>query len=100
MPITIAFTVSSAFAVIVNALVLVILHRYGQRLRERHLNGRLAKITRAVTVIWLAILVEDLMMIIAGIGILGGVRVLGFLLAGVPLVSVLIGVVALRGLLR
>ena len=74
-------------------------HALIQRQRQKATgeNGRLARIALAFVLVWAAILVEDAMMFGAGAGILSGYRVLGFLLAAVPLVSVLIGIFALRG---
>lgn len=99
MFITLAYTVSSASAMAVNALFLtIVVQRDRRRRRDPLLRVRLSSVSTAFVLIWLAIVAEDLMMVGAGAGILAGYVGFGYLLAAMPLISLLVGIVALRWL--
>lgn len=101
MPITEAFTTSAAIATILNAWFL------GRMLRQRQVqqdhekrtgeNGPLGRIAVTFVQVWSAILLSDLLVLVAGIGILTGHRPFGYLLALMPLASSAVGLLALRG---
>lgn len=99
MPITIAFTLSSLVAAIFNTWFL--LKAINQRilLYQAKQNGELAVISNTLIKIWIVVLLADLLILAAGIGILTGFRILGYLIAVMPIASMFVGVFALRGLL-
>jgi hypothetical protein len=100
MPIVTAFTISSIFAVVVNTLFLLRTLEKKEQLRVQKLNGELAKVANTFVNLWIIILTSDLLVLIAGVGLLTGVRWLGYLLAAIPLASTLVGVFALKKLLN
>lgn len=99
MPITTAFTLTASLALIVNSLFLLRAIQRVQALNVLAQNGSLRRIAWAFVQIWITMIVIDVFMILAGVGILsgGGGRVLGYLLAAIPVAHVLYGVFALRG---
>lgn len=99
MPITIAFTISSFFAAIFNTWFLLRGIQYRILLHQSKQNGELAVISNTLIKIWVVVLLTDLFILVAGIGILTGFRVLGYLIALMPIASMFIGIFALRGLL-
>lgn len=100
MLITLAFTVSGGVAMAINALFLVVIigRERRRRAEPQVLSDRRAGVSTAFISIWVAIVLEDLMMVGAGLGLLVGMREFGYLLAAMPLVSVLVGLFALRWL--
>lgn len=101
MPITEAFTVSAAAATILNAWFLRRMwrQRQAQRAHEKQTgeNGPIRRIAVTFVRVWSAILLADLLVLVAGIGILTGHRPFGYLLALMPLASSAVGLLALHG---
>ena len=97
MTVTTGFTSAAAIAVIANSVFLFRSLQRAQALTELKQNGRLRQVANAFIQVWVSILVADLFMFGAGAGILSGHRLLGYLLVGMPLVSVAVGIFALRG---
>lgn len=97
MPITLAFTATATVALFFNGWVLLRAIRQRRQYLRGGDNGRLGQIANAFVQVWVAIFASDLMMVLAGIGILVGFRPFGYLLALVPLVSAIVGIFALRG---
>jgi len=71
--------------------------RRRQDQREAGINGQLRRVAIAFIQIWASIVISDLFVFAAGVGLLEGDRPLGYLLAAMPLTSILVGVFALRG---
>lgn len=105
MPVVIAFTLTALLAMVVNSWFLVRSFRKRKALRELVSRGEvppdeapdLNRVAAAFVQIWIAILAVDIILVIAGIGILeGDGRVFGYLLSVVPAAHVIYGVIALR----
>lgn len=101
MPITEAFTATAFAATMLNAWFLGRMwrQRQAQQVHQRQTgeNGPLGKIAVTFVQVWSAILFADLLVLVAGIGILTGHRPFGYLLALMPLASTAVGFLALRG---
>jgi hypothetical protein len=108
VPITILYTLTATVAVFFNAWFLLrawrrredILHDLCLLASDRK---RLRGVATGFVQIWAAILLSDLLMAVAGLGIIlagmthtAGLHNIGYLLALVPLVSVVVAVLALR----
>lgn len=59
-------------------------------------NGAMTRIAVGFVQVWAVILLTDVFLVVSGLGILFGFRPAGFLIAGIPFLSLLIGVFALR----
>lgn len=99
MPVTVAFTITSLVALVFNVWFMMTAIRQRRRLIASGQNGKMKIIANAFIQVWTAILIIDLVMILSGLGILAGHREFGYLIATVPICSLMVGVFAVRGLL-
>lgn len=97
MPISLAFTFTAIVAGVFNLWFLWRAIKQRRDLKASGENGQLARIAVAFVQVWSLILLADVLMILAGIGILTGFRPAGYMLAVVPVMSLLVGISALRG---
>lgn len=97
MPISVAFTFTAILAGLANLWFLWRAISQRRNLKASGQNGQLARIAVAFVQVWSLILLADVLMLVAGIGILTGFRPAGYMLAVVPLMSLLVGISALRG---
>lgn len=100
MPITVAFTLTGFLAALFNCWFLLRAIRKRKNLDDSGLDGELKLIANTLVGIWAIIFAADIMIFVAGAGILGGHRELGYLIAVSPIASTFIGILAIRGLLN
>ena len=67
------------------------------RQRKSGEDGQLGRLAAAFVQVWAALVAADAAVLLAGAGLLTGHRPFGYLLALMPLISILVGVFALRG---
>ena len=98
MPITDAFTITGLIALLVHSLYLrrVILNRQAQK--KAKTNGDRLRIASAfVNMEWTRFGI-NICFVVAGVGLISGVRPLGYFLAVPPMLSIIASIFALRGI--
>lgn len=100
MPIVISFTITAACALVVNIWFWLRAYKRRAFLIHSKVDGELRLIADTFVRMWTIRLVSDILILTAGVGTLLHFRQAGYALAMVPVASTLIGLFALRGLLR